>query len=279
MLDRELALGSCSKMAEPSSSSDSKPSGWDITSLPASTGKAWEGKVSEASKAWDEQVKSAGAAAEAALDAGVSAVSAAVRSTLSAARSEGGAVAQRAQQFIDTGAAHLAATEAQAVEALRKGVHFVSVEHREASVAGGVALAAVLLSGPRRFLLRKTFGRFRSEEAMFKSAEMRYGTLKSRVEEQQGELLKLQDRLSAAEQEYARGLAKLKSTAGELESLGSHVESSSKAVRALVTDLRQLPSKAALQLRSDAANTAAAASSQAKAVERSLRRVAKDYGI
>lgn len=48
---------------------------------------------------------------------------------------------------------------------------------------------------------------------------------------------------------------------------------------ALVGELRQLPSKAALQLRSDAANVAATAGIQSKAVERSLRRVAREYGI
>lgn len=47
----------------------------------------------------------------------------------------------------------------------------------------------------------------------------------------------------------------------------------------LVKELRRLPSKAALQLRSDAANVAASASSQAKTVERSLKRVAKQYGL
>lgn len=47
----------------------------------------------------------------------------------------------------------------------------------------------------------------------------------------------------------------------------------------LIEDLRELPSKAALQLRSDSANAAAAASSQAKAVDKSLRRLAKQYGF
>ena len=41
----------------------------------------------------------------------------------------------------------------------------------------------------------------------------------------------LQERLALAEAEYLRGLAKHKSTAGELESLGSRVQSSGKAAR------------------------------------------------
>ena len=47
----------------------------------------------------------------------------------------------------------------------------------------------------------------------------------------------------------------------------------------LVEDLRYLPSKAALQLRSEAATKAAAATQQRTQLERTLRRVAKEFGI
>lgn len=261
------------------SDSSSKPQGsWDLGSI-TSAGKAWEEKVGATGKSLQEQLSSAGAAAEAALESGVDAVSTTVRSGLAAAKSETAAARSRLQQVYDTGAAHLEATEEQALGLLRQGVQYVRVEHPDASLAGAAALAALLLPGPRRFLLRNTLGRLRSEEAVFRSAEMRYGSLKERVEAQQGELLKLQERLAAAEAEYSRGLAKLKSSARELESLGSRVHSSGKAAHGLVKELRQLPSKAALQLRSDAANVAASASSQSRAVERSLKRVAKQYGL
>lgn len=89
----------------------------------------------------------------------------------------------------------------------------------------------------------------------------------------------LQEALQGAEAEYLRGLSHLKSAAGELQSLGSRAHSSSKAAATLVRDLRELPSKAALQLRSDAANTAAAAEGQAGAVAKAMKRLAKQYGI
>lgn len=47
----------------------------------------------------------------------------------------------------------------------------------------------------------------------------------------------------------------------------------------LVRDLRELPSKQALQLRSDAATTAAALAGQQGAVAKMARRLAKQYGI
>lgn len=48
---------------------------------------------------------------------------------------------------------------------------------------------------------------------------------------------------------------------------------------ALVRDLRELPSKQALQLRSDAATTAAALGSQRSAAAKLAQRLAKQYGI
>ena len=47
----------------------------------------------------------------------------------------------------------------------------------------------------------------------------------------------------------------------------------------LIEELRQLPSKQALQLRSDAANIAASVGDQSKALDKALCRVAKQYGI
>lgn len=269
-------------MASPSaegSEGDNPGRSFDISNLPASAGKLWDDKLSTASKVWEDQLKSATGKAEAALDAGISAASEAVRAGVSAAGRESEAVKSRLQRFYDTGLAHYQATEQQALELMKQGVRFVRKEHPEASMATGVAAFFVLLPGPRRFLLRHTIGRFRSEEAMFKSAEQRYAGLKEKAEGHNGELQKLQERLQLAELEYQRGRAKLKSTAGELESLASRVRGSSKAAKRLITDLRELPSKQALQLRSDAANTANTVGNQAKVLDKALRRVAKQYGL
>ena len=51
------------------------------------------------------------------------------------------------------------ATEAQALELLRRGVRCIAVDYRQESIAAGVVAAAVLLPGPRRFLFRHTLGR------------------------------------------------------------------------------------------------------------------------
>ena len=155
-------------------------------------GKLWDDKLGEAGKAFDEQLSSVVGTASSALDSGLAAASEAVRAGVSSAARETNDIKSRLQQFYDTGVAHYQAAEQQALDGLKQGVRYVRYDHPEASLAGGVALAAVLLPGPRRFLLRQTIGRFRSEEAMYRSAELRYGALKERVEGQTGDLQKLQ---------------------------------------------------------------------------------------
>ncbi|PRW57141.1 Uncharacterized conserved UCP022280 [Chlorella sorokiniana] len=269
-------------MAAPESGKEegsSSGGSFSLGSIQADAAKAWDSKVAAANKAWDDQVKAVTDSAEAALDAGISKVSQVVRSGVAEVSRETSAAKTRAEQFYQTGVAHYEATEEQALALFRRGVRCIAVDYRQESIAAGVVAAAVLLPGPRRFLFRHTLGRFRSEEAMFRSAESRYATLRDRVEAQHGELQTLQERLKAAEGEYARSLSNLRSAASDLQGLSSRVHSSSKAANALVRDLRELPSKAALQLRSDAANTAAVAGNQSAAVQKFVKRIAKQYGI
>ena len=119
----------------------------------------WEDKVGEASKALDSQLEGVASAASAALDSGLGAVSGAVRGGVAAAAGEVSAAKARASQFWETGAAHYAAAEQQAFDVLKRGVRTLTHDYPEASVAGGVAAAALLLPGPRKFLLRKLISR------------------------------------------------------------------------------------------------------------------------
>lgn len=104
-------------------------------------------------------MRSAAHAAETAVDKGISAASDAVRAGVSAASRESEAVSARLTQIYNTGLAHYEATEQQALDAIKQGIHFVRVEHPQASAAVGVAAFFTLLRGPRRFLLRHTIGR------------------------------------------------------------------------------------------------------------------------
>lgn len=64
-----------------------------------------------------------------------------------------------------------------------------------------------------------TIARFRSEEGAFRSAEVRLKALQDGAAQSAMETRKLEERLAAAQQEYARGLAKLKGTGQQLLAL------------------------------------------------------------
>lgn len=62
----------------------------------------------------------------------------------------------------------------------------VVVSHKDEALAGGLLAAALLLPGPRRLLYRATLGRFRSQEAVFRSAELKAAQLGEKLEVQVG---------------------------------------------------------------------------------------------
>lgn len=64
-----------------------------------------------------------------------------------------------------------------------EGVYYL-VDHRDAALTGGAVAAALVLPGPRRFLWRRTLGRLRSQEAVFRSAELQAAVLGEKLEGQ-----------------------------------------------------------------------------------------------
>ncbi|GAB4819078.1 hypothetical protein N2152v2_006124 [Parachlorella kessleri] len=235
---------------------------------------ASEDKAGSTEKLWSDTLKDVSDKATSAIDAGISTLSGAVRSTRKVVVEEADKAYSQAQDVYGVGKAHLEQTEEVTISKLREGVNFI-VEHQNESLAAAAVLAAVVLPGPRRFLLRNTIGRLRSEEAIYKSSELRATSLADKLEGQHKELQKLQERLALAQEEYQRGLSKLRQTASELQRLSGRVHSSEKTARALLGDLRQLPSKAALQLRADVAQAASVANSQRSEIEKMVIRLAK----
>ena len=84
------------------------------------------------------------------------------------------------------------------------------------------------------------------------------------------------ERLDLAQAEYARGLSKLQGTAAELRSLSGRAGSTEKKAKRLMEDLRELRSKQALQLRSDAAVKALAATKQHTAVQQLVEKLGRE---
>ena len=149
-------------------------------------------------------------------------------------------------------------------------------QNETATTLSAIGVVALILPTTRRMLWRATFGRFRSEEAAQMAAEQRLTAFTTTVDAQAGEVEKLSQRLSLAQQEYARGLAKLQSTAGELRNLLGRVEKTESKTRMFMDDLRELRAKHALQMRSEAAVQADKSGKQRRTLERLVSALTKD---
>lgn len=150
------------------------------------------------------------------------------------------------------------------------------VQYETASIAAAVGLAALILPGPRRFLWRSTFGRFQSAESLQAAAEARLTSLAQAIDAQGAEAEQLAEKLASARAEYSAAAATLRSAASDMRSFAGRVEGTEKKVQALMQDLRELRSKHALQMRSDAAVHASAAARQRAAVDKVVHGLSKD---
>lgn len=98
-----------------------------------------------------------------------------------------------------------------------------AMDHKAASAAGALGVAIILLPGLRRAVWRGTIGRYSTPEAMAEKSRGEISVMKTDLDSQQGDIKKLTERLTLAQEEYARGLQKLKGAAGEMRSLEKRV--------------------------------------------------------
>lgn len=190
---------------------------------------------------------------------------------LRAAAGEGAAASARASELFETGRSHLESTlqtmDAALIDSL-KGVILYGVDHQVVSVASISAVAFLSVPAFRRVLWRSTIGRFVSQEQLLKSSESSITSMLGDLNLQKNEIEKLGERLTTAQEEYARGKAKLVAAAREMRALESRVGKSEQKAKDLLYEIRGIRAKGALQLRSDAAVVVEAAKTQRKAVEK-----------
>ncbi|KAK3269033.1 hypothetical protein CYMTET_22498 [Cymbomonas tetramitiformis] len=152
-----------------------------------------------------------------------------------------------------------------------RSAYAVANENPYTAAVGGTIFAAVAFSGTRGRLYRATIGKFRSEEAIFRSAERTAGSLKSQLAQQEAEAVKIQEMISKAEQDYAAARAKVSAATSQLKSMVKSAEGLHSEAEGLRSTLRSLHSKQVYKLRSEVATTASAVARQQAALERRLK--------
>lgn len=158
------------------------------------------------------------------------------------------------------------------ISTLKEGVVF-GLQHQVATSAVVASATVVAIPVLRRAVWRSTFGRFSNPERMAEAHESSITSMIGQLETQKGEITKLSERLTSAQEEYARGLAKLRDAASEMRSLESRVKKSEKQSKDLLYEIRDLRAREALQLRSDAAVVVEAARRQRHQVEKIVNKL------
>lgn len=230
--------------------------------------------VKDARDAAVKNVRSARDQAGSALDDGLTAASQAAKQTIAFVRDNANQAKEEGQSYLDVGLDNFERTQDQALGKVKEGIAWVQLND-SVTIPVGATVLTLMLPGARRFLWRQTIGRFRSEEAMFRSAERSFAAVAESLEGHNSEGQKLLQRMAAAEEQYDTGLKKLVATAKQLSALQKRVRGTEKAAGALVRNLRELPSRDALALRAQVAAQVASASMQRSGLDRTLWNLSK----
>lgn len=183
-------------------------------------------------------------------------------------------VAVQARTYYDIGVAHYRVAEDHFFSSLTAGVE-VALANPNITTAALAGLALVTLPGPRRFLFRQTWGRWRSDETVYLAAQRKSQALGESVQGFTVEAGKLSQRLASAETQYLDGLRRVKATNRQLQSLAKEIASSENGARRLIRTLRELPSAEAIALRAEVAAKLTAAKAERVALEKLTHGVTK----
>ena len=122
--------------------------------------------------------------------------------------------------------------ERHAIAATRAAVLGASRAYPEATAAGGAALLLLALPVTRGLIVRNTFQRLRSSEALRKSAQRREAVIKEKVVLQMQEAEKLLERAKFAKEEFVNAQTKVWAARKQLESLNARLQSTGESMRA-----------------------------------------------
>ncbi|KAH6813838.1 chromosome-associated kinesin [Perilla frutescens var. frutescens] len=143
--------------------------------------------------------------------------------------------------------------------------------------AAGVAITSclILMRGPRRFLIRQTFGRLQSEEAQFVRAEKNVKELTLSVDLMKKESKKLLERSVLAEKDMKRGHSHLRDAGTQIQRLARSVYKAEAEAADLMDLLREIPGREALKLRADVASMTAHLRQQRSAMDKKILKISE----
>lgn len=153
----------------------------------------------------------------------------------------------------------------------------ITIAREHSVLSAGIAITAglLLMRGPRRFLFRRTLGRFQTEEAQITKAANNVNHLNISVQLMKKESEKLLERAALAEKEMTYGYGELRNTGGQIKSLSKSVHKAESQANDLVDDLREIPGRDALRLRAEVANMASTLKDKRLALNKRVTRISE----
>lgn len=153
----------------------------------------------------------------------------------------------------------------------------ITIAREHSALSAGIAItsALLLMRGPRRFLFRRTLGRFQTEEAQLTKAANNVNHLTISVQLMKKESEKLLERAALAEKEMTYGYGELRNAGGQIKSLAKSVHKAETQAKDLVDDLREIPGRDALRLRGEVANIASSLKDKRLAMNKRIMRISE----
>ncbi|CAN0877059.1 RGS1-HXK1-interacting protein 1 [Linum grandiflorum] len=148
-------------------------------------------------------------------------------------------------------------------------------EHPAACLGVALSSSLILMRGPRRFLVRQTFGRFESEETRFHKAEKKVKDFVVSVDLMKNESKKLLERAALAENDMKHGYTDLRNAGNEIQRLAKSTYKVERQATDLVDGLRAISGREALKLRQEVASMATNLNKQRTQLDRRILKISE----
>jgi hypothetical protein len=125
-------------------------------------------------------------------------------------------------------------------------------EHQVEAIGCATVAGFILFRGPRRFLYRNTFGRFKTEKDLLNDAEESMMEYKTSIQKLKKESKYTLDKVVIGESDLKRGQTDLRSTGKQIQSLIGSIYKAESTAAGLMDRLRTIPTRQSLELRAEA---------------------------
>ncbi|XP_066393649.1 RGS1-HXK1-interacting protein 1-like isoform X2 [Miscanthus floridulus] len=151
-------------------------------------------------------------------------------------------------------------------------------EHQAEAIGCATAAGFILFRGPRRFLYRNTFGRFKTEKDLLNDAEQSMMEYKTSIQNLKKESKYTLDKVAVGESDLQRGRTDLRSTGKQIQSLIGSIYKAESTAAGLMDRLRTIPTRQSLELRAEVASMASDLKNQRCALQERINKIS-EYGV